>query len=66
MVKGFQPSGWKPCLIGCPVERLAEHEIMQGRVELQWDADGFAPGVYYVKVMVGEAQAVKKVILNKH
>ena len=63
MVKGFQPEGWKPCLIGCPVDRLAEHEILQGRVELHWDAEGFAAGVYYLQVMVGEETQTIKVII---
>jgi len=50
-------------LLGQKVVRLVSERQKAGRHQVEWDASGFASGVYYYKIEAGEFQDVKKMIL---
>jgi hypothetical protein len=50
-------------LVGQKVATLVNEQKKAGSHQVEWDADGFASGVYYYKISAGEHQAVRKMIL---
>jgi hypothetical protein len=52
-------------LLGQKVATLVNKKQQAGNHSVQWDASGFAAGVYYYKIVAGEYQQVKKMVLIK-
>jgi flagellar hook assembly protein FlgD len=50
-------------LLGQKVVTLVSEKQRAGYHQVEWDASGFASGIYYYKVEAGEYQDVKKMIL---
>jgi len=50
-------------LLGQKVAVLVSERQSAGSYEVQWDASGFASGVYYYRIEAGEFQDVKKMVL---
>jgi hypothetical protein len=47
------------------VATLVDAKRPAGNYQVQWDASGFASGVYYYKLEAGKFQQIKKMILIK-
>jgi len=52
-------------LTGQKVKSLVRETQRAGYHQVEWDASGFASGIYYYKIEAGEFQDVKKMILIK-
>jgi hypothetical protein len=52
-------------ILGQKVATLVNKKQPAGRYEVEWDASGFATGVYYYKLTAGDYQQVKKMVLIK-
>jgi hypothetical protein len=52
-------------LLGQKVANLVNKKQQAGYHQVEWDASGFASGVYYYRIEAGEFQDVKKMILIK-
>jgi hypothetical protein len=52
-------------LLGQEVETLVSEKIEAGYHQIEWDASGFASGVYYYRLHAGGFQDIKKMILTK-
>jgi poly(beta-D-mannuronate) lyase len=52
-------------IIGKKMVTLVSERQNAGHHEVEWDASGFASGIYYYMIRVGEFQVVKKMILSK-
>jgi parallel beta-helix repeat protein len=52
-------------LLGQKVATLFNGRQMAGSHQVQWDASGFASGIYYYRIQAGEFQDVKKMVLIK-
>jgi hypothetical protein len=52
-------------LLGQKVATLVNERQKAGHHQVEWDASGFASGVYYYRIKAGEFQDVKKMILIK-
>jgi hypothetical protein len=50
-------------VLGQKVATLIETKQQPGSYQVEWDASGFASGVYYYRIQAGEFQDVKKMIL---
>jgi hypothetical protein len=50
-------------LLGEKVTTIVNEKQAAGRYQVQWDAAGFASGIYYYRIEAGEFQDVKKMIL---
>jgi len=50
-------------LLGQNVVTLVSEKQKEGHHQVEWDASGFASGVYYYRIEAGEFQDVKKMIL---
>jgi len=50
-------------LLGQKVATLVNEQQKGGYHQVEWDASGFASGIYYYKITTGEFQDVKKMIL---
>jgi hypothetical protein len=50
-------------LIGQKVTTLVSEKQRAGHHQAEWDASGFASGIYYYRIKAGEFQDVKKMIL---
>jgi hypothetical protein len=50
-------------LIGQKVATLVSEKQQTGQYQVQWDASGFASGIYYYCINAGEFKQVKKMIL---
>jgi flagellar hook assembly protein FlgD len=50
-------------ILGQKVATLVNKKQPAGSYQVQWDATGFATGVYYYKIEAGEYLKVKKMIL---
>jgi xylan 1,4-beta-xylosidase len=50
-------------LLGQKVATLVSEKQRAGRHQVQWDASGFASGIYYYKIHAGEFQQVRKMVL---
>ena len=49
--------------LGQLVRTLIAGQVKAGYHQVEWDASGFASGVYYYHIKAGEFQEVKKMIL---
>ena len=45
------------------IKTLLNKSMPAGNHQLEWDATGFASGIYYYRIKAGEFQDVKKMIL---
>jgi hypothetical protein len=52
-------------LFGQKVATLVNEQQQAGTYQVEWDASGFASGIYYYRIKAGEYQDVKKMILIK-
>jgi hypothetical protein len=52
-------------ILGQKIATLVSEEQTAGQFQVQWDATGFASGVYYYQLRAGKFVAVKKMILLK-
>jgi len=52
-------------LLGQKVSTLVSKKQPAGRYEVEWDATGFASGVYYYRIEAGEFQQVRKMVYLK-
>jgi hypothetical protein len=52
-------------LLGEKVATLVSEKQNSGYHQVEWDASGFASGIYYYKINAGSFQSVKKMILLK-
>jgi flagellar hook assembly protein FlgD len=52
-------------LLGQKVATLVSENQNAGYHQVEWDASGFAGGIYYYRIEAGEFQDVKKMILIK-
>jgi hypothetical protein len=52
-------------LLGQKVASLVNEKQNPGYHQVEWDASGFASGVYYYRLQAGEFQDMKKMILLK-
>jgi sugar lactone lactonase YvrE len=52
-------------LLGQKVATLVDEEQRAGYHQVEWEASGFASGIYYYKIEAGEFQDVKKMIFLK-
>ena len=52
-------------LLGQKVATLVDKEQTAGSYKVEWDARGFATGVYYYKLNAGDFQQIKKMVLIK-
>jgi hypothetical protein len=50
-------------LLGQKVATLVSEKQQAGHHQVEWDASGFASGVYYYRIQAGEFVDVKKMIL---
>ena len=50
-------------LLGQKVATLVNERQQAGYHRVEWDASGFASGIYYYRIEAGEFQDVKKMIL---
>jgi flagellar hook assembly protein FlgD len=50
-------------LLGQKVATLVSDRQIVGYNQVEWDASGFASGIYYYRIEAGEFQDVKKMIL---
>jgi flagellar hook assembly protein FlgD len=50
-------------LLGQKIATLVNERRQAGDHQVEWDASGFASGVYYYRIEAGEFQDVKKMIL---
>ncbi len=51
--------------LGEEVDMIAEEELSPGTYEVNWDATGFASGVYYCRLLSGEFSSTQKMTLIK-
>ena len=52
-------------IIGQRIATLVSEKQEAGHHQVEWDASGFASGIYYYQLKTGEFQDVKKMILIK-
>ena len=52
-------------VLGRQVATLVNEEMRPGLYEIQWDASGFASGIYFYKIRAGDWQQVKRMLLLK-
>ena len=52
-------------ILGQKVVTLVSGKKQAGKYQVEWDAGGFASGVYYYKIHAGEFQQVWKMIVLK-
>jgi hypothetical protein len=52
-------------ILGEKVANLVSEKVEAGQHQAEWDATGFASGVYYYKLNAGEFQQVRKMVLIK-
>jgi hypothetical protein len=52
-------------LLGQKVATLVNEQKQAGNHQVEWDASGFASGIYYYRIVGGKFQDVKKMILIK-
>jgi predicted phosphodiesterase len=50
-------------ILGQKLETLVDGRQPTGKYQVEWDASGFASGIYYYRIEAGEFQDVKKMIL---
>jgi hypothetical protein len=52
-------------LLGQKIETLVKERQQAGHHQVNWDASGFPGGIYYYRIVAGEFQQVRKMILLK-
>ena len=50
-------------LLGQKISTLISERQQAGYYEVQWDASGFSSGVYYYRIIAGEFEQIRKMVL---
>jgi len=52
-------------LLGREITTLVNEELKPGRYETEWDASDYASGIYFYRLISGDFEETKKMILIK-